>query len=360
MATIRLAPPEQFDFKRPDDWSRWKRRFELYRSASALDKEEEARQVSALLYCMGETAGDVLTSTNIATEDRGKYEVVMKKFDEFFKVRRNVIFERAKFNGRNQGTDESAEEYITALYSLVETCDYKADVVEEMLRDRIVVGMKDKALSERLQLDPDLTLDKAKKTMRQKEAVKEQRQQLQHESGPHACPLDAMTSQRDNADNYKDAGVRPQHSRRSQKSSLCTRCGRGPHPTGVRCPARAATCRKCNRRGHYEAQCFSKTVAPASEVTVDTAFLGAVSEKQNSSWQMSICVRDKLVPFKLDTGAQVTAISDSTYRRLQFGPLKKPSKRLYGPARQSLDAMGQFTATLSHGSRSSKQTVFVV
>ncbi len=34
------------------------------------------------------------------------------------------------------------------------------------------------ALSERLQLDPNLTLDKAKKAVRQKEAVKEQHQQL--------------------------------------------------------------------------------------------------------------------------------------------------------------------------------------
>ena len=35
------------------------------------------------------------------------------------------------------------------------------------------------ALSERLQLDTDLTLEKAKKQVRQKEAVKEQRKQLQ-------------------------------------------------------------------------------------------------------------------------------------------------------------------------------------
>ena len=102
----------------------------------------------------------------------------MLKLDEFFKVRRNVIFERARFNRRVQKEGESADQFITALYELIETCEY-GDLKGEMLRDRIVVGLRNTTLSERLQLDPDLTLEKAKRTARQKEAVKEHRQELQ-------------------------------------------------------------------------------------------------------------------------------------------------------------------------------------
>ena len=40
-----------------------------------------------------------------------------------------------------------------------------------MLRDRLVVGITDSSLSERMQLDPDLTLEKAKKLVQQREAV---------------------------------------------------------------------------------------------------------------------------------------------------------------------------------------------
>ena len=48
-----------------------------------------------------------------------------------------------------------------------------------MIRDRIVVGIREEeALSKRLQLDPDLTLEKAKKIVRQQEAVQEQQQVL--------------------------------------------------------------------------------------------------------------------------------------------------------------------------------------
>ena len=98
MANIRLQPPEPFQFKNPDDWPRWKRRFEQFRTASGLFKESAEQQVSTLLYCLGEEAEDVLISTNITEEERKTYESVRSHLDDFFKVRINVILERAKFN----------------------------------------------------------------------------------------------------------------------------------------------------------------------------------------------------------------------------------------------------------------------
>ena len=44
--------------------------------------------------------------------------------DEHFKVRRNVIFKRARFNRRCQKEGESIEQFITALYDLAEFCEY--------------------------------------------------------------------------------------------------------------------------------------------------------------------------------------------------------------------------------------------
>ena len=121
MASIQLQPPKKFDFKNPDEWLKWKKRFQQFRVASGLSSEPESRQVSTSLYCLGEEAEDVLTSTNIAANDRESYGTVMSKFDEFFKVRVNTIIERARFNRRNQLDGESVEQYVMALYGLVET-----------------------------------------------------------------------------------------------------------------------------------------------------------------------------------------------------------------------------------------------
>ena len=177
MATsITLKPPEQFDFRHPDEWPKWKRRFTQYLEAIGLGSERQ--KISTLLYCIGVEGDKVLSTTNITADERKDYVKVIEKFDSFFKVRRNVIFERAKFNRRDQAEGESAERYITTLYSLIETCEY-GELKDEMLRDRIVVGIRDKGLSDKLQMDATLTLETAKKLVRQKEAVREHRQELQ-------------------------------------------------------------------------------------------------------------------------------------------------------------------------------------
>ena len=84
---------------------------------------------------MGKDAKDTLTSTNISEDDRKSYAAVLTKFDAFFQVRRNTIFEHARFNWRSQSEGESVEQFITSLYSLAENCDFAA-MKEEMIRDR--------------------------------------------------------------------------------------------------------------------------------------------------------------------------------------------------------------------------------
>ena len=63
--------------------------------------------------------------------------------------------------GKVQQEGESAETYITKLYRLAETCDY-GNMKEELLRDHLVVKIRDMKLSEKLQMDADLTLERAK------------------------------------------------------------------------------------------------------------------------------------------------------------------------------------------------------
>ena len=88
-----------------------------------------------LLYCIGPEAESVLDSTNITTGQRKKYDTVVAKLDSFFQVRKTT-FERARFNRRCQGADESAEEYITALFALAETSNY-GELRDELIRDRL-------------------------------------------------------------------------------------------------------------------------------------------------------------------------------------------------------------------------------
>ena len=123
----------------------------------------------SILYCIEEEAESVLSSMNVTPDEQGDYDAVLRKFDDFFKVHRNIIFERAWFNCRNQLEGETSEKYIMELYRLLESCDYGA-LRSEMIRDRLAVGIQDMALSQQLQLDAELTLEIAKKRIRQREA----------------------------------------------------------------------------------------------------------------------------------------------------------------------------------------------
>ena len=98
--------------------------------------------------------------------------------DNFFKVRKNVIFEWVQLNRHCQGESESAEQFITSLYHLAENCEY-GDLRDQMIRDRIVVRIRDQLQFARLQMNAELTLEKAKTLVRQHEAVQEQQVLLQ-------------------------------------------------------------------------------------------------------------------------------------------------------------------------------------
>ena len=259
MASVRLQPPSSFDFKTPDEWPRWKPRFEQFRLASGLSAEDDDRQVSTLLYCMGEDAEDTLTSTNISAADRKKYDAVIGQFDRFIKVRKNVILEWALFNHRCQGQSETAEEFIPSLYSLAENCEY-GELKDQMIRDRIVVGIRDQSQSARLQMDPELTLEKAKTLVRQREAVQEQQSLLQH-----GQKVDKSIDSLHRTPPFRGKGSQrrcpPVTARQPQSAQgKCTCCGRGPH-SRQQCPARDAECHTCKKKGHYSAQCFHKSVA---------------------------------------------------------------------------------------------------
>ena len=75
---------------------------------------------------------------------------------------------------------------------------------------------------------------------------------------------------------------------------------------------------RCNKKGHFEARCLTKHKQVAEiEGEVDTAFLGAVGSAQTTAWLTTLQLNERKIRFKLDTGAEATAISMETYNTIQ-------------------------------------------
>ena len=140
---------------------------------SRLSEKYEANQVSALIYTMGDTADDILSTLGLSDAEKGKYDIVKAKFQAHFVKNTNVIYERAKFNGQYQQEGETVNQFVTALHTLAKHCAYGA-LKEEMIRDRLVVGVRDASLSLKLQMDPNLTLKTAVTAASQNEMVRKQ------------------------------------------------------------------------------------------------------------------------------------------------------------------------------------------
>ena len=82
---------------------------------------------------------------------------------------------------------------------------------EELIRNRLVVGILDHALSERLQIEAELTLDKAKRLIHQREAVKEQQEVLKQDAVAKKPPRRKLPA------------IPP-------PAMSCRRCGKSSHP----------------------------------------------------------------------------------------------------------------------------------
>ncbi len=70
MAQLQLKPPEPVQLQESRQLAEVEKRFEQYRSASGLTTETAASQINTLLSCLGEEAGDVLTSTGISAANK--------------------------------------------------------------------------------------------------------------------------------------------------------------------------------------------------------------------------------------------------------------------------------------------------
>ena len=79
MAGIQLTPPEPFNMKNPDDWPRWRRRFEQFRVASGLADGDKQKQITMLLYCLGEESESVLKSTKPTEEQLKEYDTAAEE-----------------------------------------------------------------------------------------------------------------------------------------------------------------------------------------------------------------------------------------------------------------------------------------
>ena len=163
-AGYALPPPPPLDIHgtlAAENWKKFERAWINYALAIELNKKSEKVQVATLLTVVGEDAREVFATFTWDDEgDSNKIETVLQKFANYCQPRKSVPFERYCFNRRVQEPGESYEQYRTSLRKLSEGCEFESITPDEILRDRLVFGIRDDKVRERLLREPRLTLIK--------------------------------------------------------------------------------------------------------------------------------------------------------------------------------------------------------
>ena len=106
-------------------------------------------------------------------EERKDIDVVLEKLEVFCIGETNEIYERYQFNKRDQESGESIDSNVASLRTLAKTCNYGA-LLDSLIRDRIVVGIRDNGTRKRLLQEAKLTLNKCIDICRSSEATSAQ------------------------------------------------------------------------------------------------------------------------------------------------------------------------------------------
>ena len=205
MATgFNLPPPpplEIHDDNIAEKWKKFRLAWSNYSLATELNKKTEAIQVATLLTVIGEEARDVYSTFDWSDEgNKSKIEPVLQQFADYCQPRKNVPFERYRFNKRAQKAGESYDQYKTALRKLAEGCEFHTITSEEILRDRF----RDVKVRERLLRESQLTLKKTDEICRASESTAAQLKEVSEGDtvslGVHVARKETPASQQKNVE----------------------------------------------------------------------------------------------------------------------------------------------------------------
>lgn len=206
---------------------------------------------------------------------------------------------------------------MTDLKILAKLCNF-GEQEASLIRDRVILGIKDEALKERLLRIPDLNLVTAVNQCRAAEVSKNQLRGL-HEN----VAVDSITGHKNKKCNKNAGNVKNKDNGNlvNKNCYQCFKCGT-THSRG-NCPAFGKTCNKCKKLNHYAVGCryrnntnkepvnkkvnemneSNKTDGSETENEIFEIKLDEVStDNIKNEWFETVKINKTKIGFKIDTG----------------------------------------------------------
>ena len=142
------------------NWEFFCQQWEDYEVVTGLDKQTSKIGLASLRSVMGKDCLQTFLNLNISVEDRYNVEACMTTLENYFKPQCNVAYERYVFNSCEQNQGESVDSYVTCLQKFASSCKLGM-LTDELICDKLVIGIIDRGTKGKPLWEKSLTLDKA-------------------------------------------------------------------------------------------------------------------------------------------------------------------------------------------------------
>lgn len=358
MEFVKPVDNLKLDGNLSDNWRRFKRSFDIFLTAAELNDKSYQIKVATFLNAIGEEALEVFESLNLTGADKGNYNTVIAAFENICKQKTNEVYERFVFYQRNQKENEPFDSFLMDIKKLVRTCEF-GNMEENMLRDRIVMGVHSKQLQTKLLEASNLNCNTAIEKCRADEATKQQSNAMQTNQTVfevnkfHSKNIvnnynnkykgknnrkDRFHSQNNKQQENHWQGQRDKQNsnnlkndNQNKQNNKCRFCNTLHKPR--ECPAYGKYCRVCNKKNHYGIVCRFKNVQQITNSNLNDKndnnsnnsisdnsdlYIHTVNKVLNTNtaeqdylnaWKELIKINGKEIAFKIDTGSDVNVLS---------------------------------------------------
>ena len=233
-----------------ENWKKFKQVWNNYEIASHLKNEADELRTATLLTCIGADALDVYNGLEFANDaEKTSIKIVLEKLEIFCIGKTNIIFERYKFNKREQLESESIESFVAGLRTLAKTCTF-GTLEESLIRDRIVVGVRANHIRKRLLQESGLSLQKCIDICSAYECTAKHMKVMK--------PVEEVSAVGSKRPPKKVGKDKDKMSSRNTAEISCKFCGKVHARKKELCPAWGKKCSACGKANHFAAKCKSK------------------------------------------------------------------------------------------------------
>ena len=250
-----------------------------------LNAEDDEYKKALFLHTLGPDG--LSTYNGMKLPENHTVNDIIEALENHFIGKTNETYERFVFNKRDQRPHEPFEDYVAALRTLMKTCNFSDDMKDSLLRDRIVLRIRDQVTRECLLQEAELTLQSCIDRCRAAETTTQQ--------------LKAMSEKELSADVHAIA-AKQRKTQNAKKS--CKFCGQTHILKKEECPAWGKTCKNCKKKNHFAAKCQQrkKLHAVQESDSEDEQLLAVGQKNKDKIVKAEMIIEGKRITCQVDSG----------------------------------------------------------